>query len=175
MRYKIPVSSLLILFSMLIVLTVLAFRKPEPVIAVSCVEKETPIATIVAPEVDLPYTDAELDLITLVTMAEAEGESAYGQRLVIDVILNRVDSPYFPDSVNEVVYQRNQFESVWNGRIERCYVDEHIRDLVVEECTERVNDEVVFFRTGRYSSYGEPAFRHENHYFSTYGKESTNE
>ena len=41
----------------------------------------------------LPREDIEL--IALVTMAEAEGECEEGKRLVIDTILNRVDSVYF--------------------------------------------------------------------------------
>lgn len=51
-------------------------------------------------------TQEEIELIALVTMAEAEGECEYGQRLVIDTILNRVDDPHFPDTVHEVVYQK---------------------------------------------------------------------
>ena len=40
-------------------------------------------------------SDDEIELLTLVTMAEAEGESEYGQRLVIDTILNRIDCERF--------------------------------------------------------------------------------
>lgn len=175
MNDKIPVYSIFVLVILTVMLTVLAFKKPEPVTTVSSVENKTNSAAVEVTDNPVSFTDAEIDLIALVTMAEAEGESSYGKRLVIDVILNRVDSPYFPDTVEEVIYQRNQFESVWNRRIDRCYVNAHIRTLVLEECIDRADDEIVFFRTERYSIYGEPAFRYENHYFSTYGKENTNE
>ena len=72
----------------------------------------------------LSYED--ISLIALVTMAEAEGECEEGKRLVIDTILNRVDSEYFPDNVYDVVYQRSQFSSIWNGRVDRCEVREDI-------------------------------------------------
>lgn len=110
----------------------------------------------------------EIDLIALVTMAEAEGECEEGKRLVIDTILNRVDHDRFPDTVHGVIYQKNQFEAMWNGRVNRCYVREDIRQLVEEELRQRTNHEVMFFTAGRYSRYGEPMFKVENHYFSRY-------
>ena len=113
-------------------------------------------------------TQEEIELIALCVMAEAEGECEYGQRLVIDTILNRVDDPHFPDTVHEVVYQKNQFSSMWNGRVDRCYVKEELVDLVKEELRNRTNYDVAFFRTERYSDYGVPMFQVEHHYFSSY-------
>lgn len=72
-------------------------------------------------------------------MAEAEGECEEGKRLVIDTILNRVDSISFPNTVYEVVYQPSQFSSMWNGRVDRCYIDDYICQLVEEELvTEKI-------------------------------------
>lgn len=113
-------------------------------------------------------SDEDIDLIALVTMAEAEGESEYGKRLVIDTILNRVDSDYYPDTVFEVVYQPSQFSSMWNGRVDRCCVMDEICQLVKEELLERKNYEVIFFTAGGYSKYGTPMFQEGNHYFSSY-------
>ena len=113
-------------------------------------------------------SDEEIELIALVTMAEAEGESEEGKRLVIDTILNRVDHEEFPDSVEDVVYQRNQFTSMWNGRVDRCYVDEDICNLVREELLQRTNYEVVFFMANKYGKYGKPLLVEGNHYFSSY-------
>ena len=114
----------------------------------------------------LSYED--ISLIALVTMAEAEGECEEGKRLVIDTILNRVDSEYFPDNVYDVVYQRSQFSSIWNGRVDRCEVREDICELVREELQSRTNTDVIFFTAGEYSKYGVPMFQVENHYFSSY-------
>ena len=117
---------------------------------------------------DIPYSEEEIDLIALVTMAEAEGEPEEGKRLVIDTILNRVDDPHFPDTVYEVIYQPNQFACMWNGRADCCSVLADIRELVLQEMTERTNSDVAFFRTGRYSAYGSPLFKVGHHYFSAY-------
>lgn len=126
-----------------------------------------PIVTTKRLEEDLlPYED--IYLIALVTMAEAEGECEEGKRLVIDTILNRVDSEHFPNSVYDVVYQRNQFSSVWSERIDRCEVNENICELVREELRSRTNTDVIFFRARKYSKYGVPMFQVGNHYFSSY-------
>ena len=114
------------------------------------------------------YTDYEINLISLVTMAEAEGECENGKRLVIDTIFNRVDSKYFPNTVNNVIYQRNQFSCMWNGRINRCYVKDDIRKLVIEEMKNRLNYDVMFFNSVGYTPYGQPLFKVGNHYFSKY-------
>lgn len=110
----------------------------------------------------------EIELLALVTMAEAEGESDLGKRLVIDTVLNRVDHDRFPDSVHEVIYQKNQFTSMTNGRVDRCYVREDICQLVKEELRSRTNRDVVFFTAGNYGNYGTPMFQEGNHYFASY-------
>lgn len=50
-------------------------------------------------------SEEDISLIALVTMAEAEGECEKGKRLVIDTILNRMDSEHFPDTAYDVIYQ----------------------------------------------------------------------
>lgn len=140
----------------------------EKTVEVEMVEPEVvPVEEVIEPEVPLASVE-DINLLAMVTMAEAEGECEEGQRLVIDTVLNRVDSPYFPDTVREVIYQTHAFEVMSNGRFDRCYVKEDIRKLVLEELKNRTNSEVVFFRTERYSSYGQPLFKLGNHYFSKY-------
>lgn len=111
-------------------------------------------------------SEEDIRLIALVTMAEAEGECEDGKRLVIDTILNRVDSCSFPDTVYDVIYQPWQFTSMWNGRAERCEVRDDICELVREEAEARTNSDVIFFSAGCYSDYGTPMFKVDNHYFS---------
>lgn len=119
-------------------------------------------------ESEMMFTDEEIELIALVTMAEAEGETEYGKRLVIDTIINRVESEGFPDTVTDVVYQPYHFESVWNGRIDDCYVDEDICELVRSEIEDISDPYVMYFCAGDYGCYGEPMYQVGNHYFSSY-------
>lgn len=140
----------------------------EPVIMADLLMESPNLTPEVEKEPNYPLTQEEIDLIALVTMGEAEGETELGKRLVIDTILNRIDHPSFPDTVYDVVYQPNQFSVMWNSRIERCYVMPEIVELVKEELLERTNYECVFFMAGEYSKYGEPLFQECCHYFSSY-------
>lgn len=139
----------------------------EPII-ISTQPLEETVSAVIEIEDEVQLSEDEIELIALVTMAEAEGECEEGKRLVIDTILNRVDSEYFPDNVHDVIYQPSQFSSMWNGRVDRCEVREDICQLVREELKVRVNYEVMFFTAGGYGKYGTPMFQVENHYFSSY-------
>ena len=133
------------------------------------IETETQVmTTALATTTTEPVYNDEIELLALVTVAEAEGESEYGKRLVIDTILNRVDSDHFPDTIYDVIYQPHQFTSMTNGRVNRCTVTDDIRQLVREEMEYRTKSEVIFFRTGHYSQYGTPLFQVGNHYFNKY-------
>ena len=59
----------------------------------------------------------EVNLIARLIMGEATGEPLAGQVAVGAVILNRVRSPEFPNTVAGVVYDPWAFESVENGLI----------------------------------------------------------
>lgn len=119
-------------------------------------------------------TDEEIELVALITLAEAEDQPELGQRLVIDTILNRMDHPkHWPDTVKGVVYMKNAFSVTTNGRLEKCSTyfkgetKEKLIRLVKEELVEKTNDEVVYFRMFRYSDYGTPYKLVGDHYFST--------
>ena len=114
----------------------------------------------------ISVSNEDIELLALVTMAEAEGESEEGKRMVIDTILNRVDSERFDNTISEVIYAPNQFTSMWNGRIDRCYVADDIYQLVIEELTNRTNYDVLYFTAYQYGAYGTPMFQIGNHYFS---------
>lgn len=143
---------------------------PEPEITTEpVVEPKPEVTTVQNREKEVvELSDEDIDLIALVTMAEAEGESEEGKRLVIDTILNRMDHKYWPDTAYEVIYQPHQFTSMWNGRVDRCYVREDIVELVKEELESRTNYDCVFFRMDHYSKYGKPMFQVGCHYFSSY-------
>lgn len=55
-------------------------------------------------------------LLAKIAMAEAEGEDTEGKAYVIMVVLNRMLSDEFPDTIEDVIFQYNQFSPVSNGR-----------------------------------------------------------
>jgi len=60
------------------------------------------------------YNQAELDLLARVVHGEAAGEPFEGKVAVAAVVLNRVDSPLFPDTIAGVIYEPWQFSCVGN-------------------------------------------------------------
>jgi N-acetylmuramoyl-L-alanine amidase len=59
----------------------------------------------------------KIRLLEQIVTAEAKGESLQGKVAVAEVILNRVESEKFPNTVRGVVYQKNQFSPVMDGSI----------------------------------------------------------
>lgn len=112
-------------------------------------------------------SEAEIRIIAMITMAEAEDEPEYGQRLVIDTILNRVDSDRFPDTIIDVATQPHQYTSMNSARMSRCFVRDDIYQLVIEEYESRTNYDVIFFTSNGYSQYGTPMFQECCHSFSS--------
>ena len=58
-----------------------------------------------------------LNLLARVVNAEARGEPYEGQVAVAAVMLNRIESPEFPNTLSGVVYQPLAFESVADGQV----------------------------------------------------------
>jgi len=74
-------------------------------------------ATVAARSGAASLSASDIDLIARLVRSEAEAEPYAGQVAVAAVVLNRVRSSRFPNTVREVIYQRHQFEPVSNGRI----------------------------------------------------------
>lgn len=62
------------------------------------------------------YSESDINLIARVVYGEARGESYTGQVAVAAVILNRVKSSSFPNSVSGVIYQNGAFDAVADGQ-----------------------------------------------------------
>ena len=113
------------------------------------------------------YFDS-LELLAVCVMAEAGNQGLDGMRMVCDVILNRVDDSDFPNTIEGVITQRNQFSSYSDGRMQRWNVpSEECYQACQMELEKRSWPGLLYFRTGGYSQYGTPAFKYGNHYFST--------
>lgn len=61
--------------------------------------------------------DAEMQCLAGTIYFESKGESLQGQLAVARVVLARVESPRFPNSICSVVYQRSQFSFVRGGKM----------------------------------------------------------
>ena len=65
------------------------------------------------------FSEAEIDLLARIVRAEAQTEPFEGKVAVAGVVLNRVESPKFPNTIKNVIYQKGQFQPVANGEINK--------------------------------------------------------
>jgi spore germination cell wall hydrolase CwlJ-like protein len=112
------------------------------------------------------YMDS-LELLAACVEAEAGNQGLLGKRLVADVVLNRVDSEDFPNTIEEVIKQPYHFTSYWNGMIESVSITEESFDAVKMELESRSYPSLLYFTAGSYSKYGTPWKKIGDHYFST--------
>ena len=62
-------------------------------------------------------TDSDAYLLGAIIQCESEGEPYEGKLAVGSVVLNRVKSSYFPNTISGVIYQSGQFSPVASGRL----------------------------------------------------------
>lgn len=110
-----------------------------------------------------PISDEDAELIAKTVQAEAGNQDFEGRRLVAAVVLNRVESPAFPNTVEGVLAQEGQFATY--RALDKTEPTIHSAMATVIEINERSNNDVMFFRTSRYGT-GTPLFKHGDHYFS---------
>lgn len=118
-------------------------QPPEPEIAPAepAAEPATPAVTI---------SNEEKDLFARLVEAEAKGESYEGKVGVATVVLNRVDSPKFPDTVTGVIKQvvgkAYAFSPVQNGSINKP-ASEDSKKAVEQALTrkDRLDDSIYFY------------------------------
>lgn len=108
---------------------------------------------------------AEFDSMSKVVFSEAKAECFDGKIAVAEVILNRVESDSFPDTIEEVIGQENAF-SVY-GASGTAPLDDECMEAVQEALNKSaLPQDVVYFREGYFHAFGEPYIVIGNHYFS---------
>lgn len=64
------------------------------------------------------YQATELELLARLVNGEARGEPYLGQVAVAAVVLNRVRSAAFPNTIAGVIFQTGAFDAVWDGQFD---------------------------------------------------------
>jgi len=103
---------------------------------------------------DLP--DSELEVLLRIVEAEAGGEDEDGKLLVANVVLNRVNSDKFPDTVTDVVFQEKngvvQFSPVANGSYEKVKISEETIKAVGRALMgEDISEGALYFAARKYA------------------------
>lgn len=94
--------------------------------------------------------EGELYLLAAIIQCEAEGEPYLGQLAVGSVVMNRVHSSKFPNTITEVVYQRKQFSPVASGRLAyrlQAGVNDSCMRAAVEVLNGNIVTDALFFCT----------------------------
>ena len=65
------------------------------------------------------YNSSQLRLMSAIIYSEASGESYAGKKAVGIVIMNRINSKKFPNTLAGVIYQRGQFSPARNGSLNK--------------------------------------------------------
>ncbi len=101
-----------------------AIPTPEVIVEPVCVCGQNVVA----------MDDTNYQVLLRIVEAEAAGEGLEGKKLVANVILNRVNHPSFPNTVEEVVFQKSggsaQFSPTIDGRFESVVISDETREAV---------------------------------------------
>lgn len=144
-------------------------------VEVQAAAEETAAAEEPAREAFTGYSDSDYNVLLRIVQAEAGNCDMEGRVMVANVILNRVESGSFPNTITKVVYQKHQFSPVANGSIKRCKVTAETVEAVERALAgEDLTDGALYFMNRRASSkknaswfdrHLEFLFKHGNHEF----------
>jgi hypothetical protein len=101
------------------------------------------------------FTDEDYNNLLKIVEAEAGVNDINGKMMVANVILNRVASQRFPNTISGVIFARGQFSPVSNGR----FYQVKVKDSTIEAVERALNGEdnsrgALFFMNRRASNRG---------------------
>lgn len=165
MNKQLKLSTIIFFIIMAIILRVIAMSEikkeelPEPdkvaeveyiVVDEDDYYMEEEVESEVIEKDDSRVEDERVYWLSRIIHAEARGENQEGQIAVGNVVLNRVDSDEFPDTIKGVIFQKGQFSPVSNGSIYNEPSSDSIRSATIAlEGHEVVDGSALFFYNDR--------------------------
>lgn len=134
-------------------------------------DEGVPVAVLTEEGKMIMLSENDEQMLMRLAQAEAEDQGAYGKALVMEVVLNRVASSAFPNSVEAVIYEKNQFSVIKDGRYKSAVPDaECLEALEMVYAGEADANDAVWFRSDRCRStwhdrHCEYLFTYKNHIF----------
>lgn len=109
----------------------------------------------------------DMELIAQLVQAEAGNQDLTGKRFVVDVVLNRVDSEIFPNTVESVIFDSGQFSVINNGMFDAAgwNISDECYEAVRIEYEQRLNYDILYFSVGRSQYMNQEAFKYGDHWF----------
>lgn len=98
--------------------------------------------------------------------AEAGNQDLIGMCYVADVVLNRVRSDRFPNTITEVIFQENQFSVIKDGSFNKVAsnISDNALKAVELECNSQLNYDILYFGVNK-SKYADDHFKYQDHWF----------
>ena len=154
---------------------VLPETDPLPLATVTTIETAPPVTLAPVAESEavsryagIEISDEDVYILACLVYHEARGESFEGQVAVVEVVLNRMLSDYFPDTVEEVVFQK--YGDVWQfSPAPYLYSAEPDKEqylavhTAIEEREHILSEDTVYFSTAPYNESVDMIIG--NHYF----------
>lgn len=110
-------------------------------------EDATIVSGFTLPDIPM-YNEEDVDLLARLIWHESEGEPRVGKIAVGEVVLNRINSRYYPDTVHDVIYQKGQFSYVQYVKYEHPDAETRLiaEDVLNHGLKVLNNDDVLYFR-----------------------------
>lgn len=107
-------------------------------------------------DVGVNVSEAEIEVLERIVQAEAGGSGYDGMLAVANVVLNRVKSERFPNSVTDVVFAHRQFTPISDGRYYTIRVTDTARQVVEDALNgaRLVGEDALYFCTPTASGKG---------------------
>ena len=109
----------------------------------------------------------ELELLAQLVEAEAGNQPFEGKCLVVDTILNRVESSDFPNTISEVIFQDGQFSVIKNGAFDKAAWNMKDSDYAAVMCEVELhtNKDVLYFNNTSHVSGSGNLWKVGGHWF----------
>lgn len=107
-------------------------------------------------------TQDEYDILVRIVEAEATGGNHEQKMNVASCVLARVEAPQWPDNIEDVVFQKQQFTPIWDGRYFTVKIQESTKEAVDEVLKfGKTHDCLWFCSDGSYRK--ENSYHRKNH------------
>lgn len=126
-------------------------------------EKEAKLPVLLLEQVEMvenervTYTQEDYENLLRIVEAEARGEDLEGKRLVANVVLNRVNSGKFPNTISEVIFQKNEKTVQFSPTVKKNFQEIEISEETYQAVEEALNGEdtsegALFFAARKYAN-----------------------
>lgn len=115
----------------------------------SGVRRERENNTIYYEDLNINVREDEIEMLERIVQAEAGGSGYDGMLAVANVVLNRVKSERFPNTVEEVIFARRQFTPISDGRYYSVTVSDGAKQVVEDALNgaRLVEEDALYFCT----------------------------